>query len=809
MKKLFIFLLVSLSMVSLSSAALIDDILAYYELDETSGIVIDQQGIYNGINVGGTPGEIGIINNSYKFTGAGNYINLTGLSLNSSSQYTVSMWLNSSDVSRNQFLEFINPRLTFDVEADGNLRIYDTEYRDWASATFIDGGWNMYTYTFDENANTCELYINGVSKGNVTYVTNSPSGEVSLGANTAHNYYFNGAIDEVGMWDRILPEEEILTLYGGGNPPSYPFGEEQVTVDLYLPSNNSLTSLTDINFTANLTSDASNFTNATYFIWYDNDTIFNQTTVSLPNTNNTTYTLLVTDFLFENYKWNVYACISSGDCSFADENYTLRVSPFSIDGVSYNESVLETSSQTFMINITAISTVSSVTGFFWYNGSSYTALITNPSNGEYSATSTLDIPLQNNVGNKSFHWQFDFTLTGSPDTQQNTSEYSHEVNRTFIELCNSTYSSNIINFTTRNSENPFPKLNATFKSAWQWWIGSGSVMRNRSYEDVNENLSDFDFCGLADNINYIFNVDIEADATEFAKNFYYFTDAPITSGDESGTDIYLLNDSLATPTTLLVRDRYQRVKEDVLIYVQLYDVGTDSFYTVTMGKTNQNGEDIVYLNWYDSLYKFLLVENGTTVLTTDAYKVGETPQIFQIEEDIVYDLDKFDDFEYLLTFDNTTNNFVLTYVKPNGLVESGCLRVFLRESLGDTEICEVCSTSVSATLYCDISNAGNGTFIATFYATGSLSVIDWITEEVGIGISETIYLLLDKDDSAFYSILTSIIVLGVFLINPVFGIIAIIGGLLLASVLGFALISYLTFLFITCVGGIIIWILRR
>lgn len=815
MKRMFLFLFLGLFLISFTSASLDDGIAPYFKFD---GDVLDAVGLYNGTNQG-TTNTSGVVNSARDFSGTNQYIRVSGFDTTIDA-YSICFWMNWDDMGTSN-----TQIITEDKDATGKMLIhtggvsvnnlrFNMDAGDaagsWDLAGVILSGWNHYCYTFD-GINNVTFFRNGIFNNTATYAwPNTFVDDFNIGIRGTSTLDFDGKIDELGIWNKTLTNEEIAQLAAANvTKDQYPFDEGEIIINLISPENNTIIDNTAINFTANMTSGLGNFTNATYYIWYDNGTIFNQTTVTLPNTNDTSNTLLIEDFDFNNYKWNVYACSVNNNCTFADNNFTFLVSPFSVDDTTYNETVYETSSQSFIINISAISIVNSVTGLFWYNGSSYTAVITNPDNGKYVARSTLDIPLQNSIGNKSFHWQFDFTITGESDTQQNTSEYSHVVNRTYIEICNATYPSGIINFTTRNSENPFPKINATFKSAWEWYLGTGSVVRNMSYEDVNEDLSDFDFCGSVDNISYIFNVDIETDATNFAKNFYYFTDATKISGSETNTDLYLLNDSLATPTTLLVRDRYQRIIEDVLIYVQLYDVGTDSFYTVTMGKTNQNGEDIVYLNWYDSLYKFLLIQNGTTVKETDSYKVGESPQIFQIEEDIVYDLDKFSDFEYSLTFNNLTNNFVLTYIKPNGLVESGCLRVINRNSTTDAEICEVCSTSVSATLYCDISSAGNGTFIATFYATGSLAVIEFITHEVGIGISETIFNLLDKDDAAFYTILTSIIVLGVFLINPVFGIIAIIGGLLLSSVLGFALISYITFLFITCVGGVIIWILKR
>jgi len=55
--------------------------------------------------------------------------------------------------------------------------------------------------------------------------------------------------------------------------------------------------------------------------------------------------------------------------------------------------------------------------------------------------------------------------------------------------------------------------------------------------------------------------------------------------------------------------------------------------------------------------------------------------------------------------------------------------VYKRTALNDTIICSNCESSSSATVSCDISSYGNGTYIAQFYATGSLGFIDalsWI-----------------------------------------------------------------------------------
>lgn len=478
--------------------------------------------------------------------------------------------------------------------------------------------------------------------------------------------------------------------------------------------------------------------------------------------------------------------------------------------ISYNSQTYETAEETFTSYIdTNLTGYDSFTAILDYNGTSNFTATQTTVGDLVKIDATGDIPpINGGLSNRSFNWLFVLSNLTTTDIYESDSYYQN-TSTILLQNCLVNETPYII-INTKDITTGFPDLNATLKTTWSVRIqGSDADPTNFSFEDLTETNNTWAFCIEPDTNNYTVSVDIEVDATDYAKNFYYITDSNYTSGETSNLTLYLLNDSLATVTTLKVRSKYQQPIERALIYIQLYDIGTDTYTTYGMAKTNQNGEDIVFLNWYDSLYKFVIVEDGTTIISTDPYKVGESPQIFQKNDSTTYDFDKFRDFEYNLYFNNATGNFILTYVKPSGLVEEGCLRVLRRDSTGDEQICLTCSESASATLFCNINSYGNGTFIATFYATGSLAVIDWITTDVGIGISERIFNNLDQNDSLFYTILTALMVVGLFMVNIVLGIVGILAGLLLASALGYTLISYTTFLTIAIVGGVIIWLIRR
>lgn len=731
----------------------------------------------------------------------------------------------------------------------------------------FDGGWIYGKFSMDEmglwnrsltQAEVTQLYNGGAGiswqanitiasltitlispDNNVNFTTNNVNFSVNVTPNnlliTNVSLLINGTIDQTNTSGLIGNYTFSKTLIDNSyNWTIIAYGNDSVrynaingtlffnvdliepTVTLLSPANSSSTSITNISLNSTGTGNNYTLNNATLYLWFSNGTIFDVTTnssLSNSTTINTSFFVILDGFT--SYVWNVKYCGNAtlaSSCFFATDNFTFTFNPYVENSISYPTNVLETSRQTFIINISANPLVSAITGKFWYNGSGYTASITNPSSGIYISNDSIDIPLQNTgySTNKSFFWQFDTTLTDSSSIQQNSTAYSHIVNRTYFELCNSTFITPLVNFTIKSAENPFPQVNATFKTGWNWFVstGQGSIIRNTSFEDLNENKSTFNFCTSNYSTSFIMTSTINYDANLYSPNFYYLKNATLSNSTQN-ISLYLLNDSKATITTIQVREAAQQPIEDALVQIQLYDVGTNTYYTVSMAETNFDGKDVVYLNWYDSLYKFIILVDGEVVKSTQPYKVSETPQIFDIIDDISFSFEKFRDFQYSLVFNNVTDNFVLTYTKPSGLVDEACLRVIRRTAQNDTQICLTCQDSSSATLFCNIAGQQNGTYIAAFYATGSLDLVDWIVTTIGGNFAESIYEELGVQDATAYAILFGGLVFSLFLVTPVLGVLGILLGVLGASALGFATIDYLTYFGIVILGGILIWILKR
>ena len=172
----------------------------------------------------------------FRFDGSGDYINV-GTGFNTINNVAVSLWFKANVLSNNYiFCKYHNTGDSWAVgfSSSGNLlRINDDidnagMARD---ATIVSPNvWYHVVVILEEKNETAyenKLYLNGILKGNESYSTggwNSFGGNLYIGSRDPANYYFNGTIDEVMIFNRSLSATEILQLYNNqsanhdGNP---------------------------------------------------------------------------------------------------------------------------------------------------------------------------------------------------------------------------------------------------------------------------------------------------------------------------------------------------------------------------------------------------------------------------------------------------------------------------------------------------------------------------------------------------------------------------------------------------------------
>jgi len=201
-------------------------IVSYYRLDDDD--FSDELGNYDATNTGtdNRSGKIGsgrqFIDGNTDFIDLGTITEITG-----DADYTISMWVYPDQISNQVAISGghgITDRFTFmwrlgDIEARSIFGGSDiTAGGTWTSGT---GAWTLITMVHHLN-NSMEVYEN-LNLRTGTDVNTAPPSVVGMNLGTyqkADNWY-DGGIDEVGIWARILTTDEIIQLYNAGAGISY------------------------------------------------------------------------------------------------------------------------------------------------------------------------------------------------------------------------------------------------------------------------------------------------------------------------------------------------------------------------------------------------------------------------------------------------------------------------------------------------------------------------------------------------------------------------------------------------------------
>jgi len=220
--------------------AIIDNLISYWKLDETSGTVLDAHGSNNGTNHGATPNVSGKINTAYSFDGSDDYIELSEIPFTGSGNFSIFAWIKTSDSgNRITIINFGTTGISYNQElylykgTDDKLHFDLRNVPGPISAeTINDNSWHHVGVT--NTGGTIQLWVDGSPSGSsMSMSPNITSGDQSIGVAEATSYpsaYWSGEIDEVGIWTRALSSDEITELYNNGNGLAYPFTNMKINI---------------------------------------------------------------------------------------------------------------------------------------------------------------------------------------------------------------------------------------------------------------------------------------------------------------------------------------------------------------------------------------------------------------------------------------------------------------------------------------------------------------------------------------------------------------------------------------------------
>lgn len=490
---------------------------------------------------------------------------------------------------------------------------------------------------------------------------------------------------------------------------------------------------------------------------------------------------------------------SIGDLNIITRNYTFAVTNLS---ASYTKYVNEGSVQTIQLRIYRNNTnITNTSAALSWNGTlmNVTKTVSATTYDLYTSTFTTSLITSDPLEVFNFTWFYNIThpinnLTGNITLNQT-------VYRIGIDNC-STYTIRAINITIRDEGNNSP-INGFINGYFEVWINETNTYR--AFNLTWAGNSTYGLC-INRNITYYLDGQMEYGATSYDNKNYYLNNYSVDNVTDI-LDLYLtLNTTLIT---LLVTDQDDDPVKDVFIHVQSYDLGTNSYQTTEIVKTDFEGQGFAQMIMNTQWYQFMLVYNGVTVLQTDATKIVSTLLNFQInlEDPVLQTWTKYNQISCGISFNNVTNNFRMDFNNPSSEPITALLTVYNSSMFSKTILGTNNVTAASGTLLVGIgATPANNTFTGQGVLT-----IDGQTFPCGNSVSTG----FNQDfqiwgtQGIFYAIFIIIAITTAFIWGPEISVIATlvaVGALWFMGVIGLSAPIIMTILIL---GGIIVYRLTR
>ncbi len=570
---------------------------SYWDFDvsgDGSSNIHDQTGVYN-LSTGKT-GTI-TINNTNGVVGNGSYFDgsycIWGGDIldEDGTNITYTYWTKNTQTSASRILSKYEGGGDGWWIYQGDSTPYEQGHGFPAATTdggVNDGTWHHIAIILSTAGNN--IYVDGELNNSNSNALESDdiARYLSLGCECTTNdcsskqRYYTGYLDEIGIWKNALSESEIESLYNGGSGLEY---GENLSVILISPQSGETIPSNKINFTANYSiSSNNNLTNATLWTWDSNGVFNNTETETITGSSNSTK-ILVEGFTIDDYKWNMYLCYENSTSHICQwgVNSSFQVGSV-VNSTEYFSSTYETKNESFKANITSFTETSISNPKLWYNGTLYSASLTELGASYYQIEKTIDVPIK--TGDKSFYFRWD-----TSDITEHSDNYTQTVNQISMGLCNSTLNNPFINFTFKD-EKSGDAINATIDaSSWDYYIGSGNTYKTFTYSNITNN-SEYEFCFSPNSEDITSDYSIQYSSNGYPQRVYEVVEKLTTTVTEH--TLYLLQSADGIYVTYQVLNAAEQPIKDVYSVAKRQISGV--WTSISSGSTGDDGGVTHWLN---------------------------------------------------------------------------------------------------------------------------------------------------------------------------------------------------------------------
>jgi len=796
---------------------------AYFEFEEGSGTSVEDVSTNSfNLELVNSPtwkADEGKIRNGVQFDGVNDYAINESADLNLlDAGFSVQVWVNATDFTNNlaAIIHYINQTSNVGFSMTKNSGVNTVNFAvatPDGSATTNTGNLvaltNWYHIVGVYNESDVLLYLNGtfVTKSALTTAFADPvEGNLTVGR---HGYLsdssrsWKGIIDEVGIWNRALTQQDITELYNDKAGLRFP---STLEVTLNSPTNTSQITTLDFNYTLDPGRDV-NLTNATLFIYNStgdlvNDTFFETITGNTTNTS----VLTMSSLQIGDYSWNLFGCGINGSsdsiCEFSENNNSFTYG-FKENAVTFTTPVGDLTPTTIILNITAASSVISSFANLDYNGTlkSSTKSTVGP---DTIFTTSFDTPAVNAQDIKNFHWAL--SLTDSFGTTAfNTTKQQQTVTPSNFTACSVTLPTLAVNYTIFDEADGTTPLSATFDGTFNWNFGTATSSKNVSVSLTSE--PSHSFC-VDPNQTYITDATILLEREGYSDRLINL-DNQNYSNNSITHALYMVAN--ATDVIIEVKNPGLQPLVNYLVEIERFYPSTGNYLLVESQKTDDFGQFVARLVENDVRYRFTFYNTDNVVVkTTQDISIACRSTICLLQfvvEDSTNDFERFDDitdYDGELTYDEGTETFTFSWTDTTG--DSPTHRLLVeRFTFNNTAVvCNVTSTSLASSLPCDISSYSTGSFTAQAFRTtgGDERRVARLTTKLG-DISGTFGL-----EGLFWSFILLLTLIAVGAFSPVIGVGLFLIGFIALGVMGVLSFNIPVFIAMLVIGIVFIWAFR-
>ena len=500
--------------------------------------------------------------------------------------------------------------------------------------------------------------------------------------------------------------------------------------------------------------------------------------------NNTGNVINISNSSYATYDWTSlangehewYASITDGTSTTTSSVYSFSIYDYNYTA-NHTTPVLETSSQTFTLNITRNSTyIDDGNATLHWNGTAYPVDATIYDTYLWF-TKTLTMPSVSANTNITLNWSYEFWNPANNSRETNrTEDFTQLIYKIGFDDC-SVYSIVALNFSLIEESN-----NASIAGDMDFTFSLVSEGTTLNYSKSVTGVNSTAFCISTGNLSFTAQLQSEYTSSAYDTFTYFAYNLAVTNTTQYIT-YYLTNGTTIVEFTVL--DQNGDEVENAYIKVKKYDIGTGAYKTIETLKTDEQGKAlgniILDIAWYEFVIEYggtVYLEDGPTKITTTSrtFRINLLSDFYERYTDVIYGITS------SLSYTDATGNFRFTWSDPDGNYHYGCLKVTKESIAGNTLINDTCVMSTAGTILVNINSTEevNGTYVAVGYIKFDEPYVLQVLRKTWGSLSETF-----GSEGLFYGFLIILTLAMVGVYAPKIAMILAVIGLIFSSILGF------------------------